>query len=92
MEMIIKIISIVIALITLIISLLKIYKHIVAREQKQQDMFERVFEELDCVKKRLDTHNNYAEKFSSVEKNMIIMQKDIEYIKEFNGRSCKSIK
>lgn len=82
MDMFIKIAGVVIALITLIIALLKIYKHIVEREQKQQDMFDRMFDELDAVKKRLDTHNHYAEKFGSIEKSMIAMQKDIEYIKK----------
>lgn len=81
-DMIIKIVSVTIALITLLIAILKIYKHIIEREQKQQDMFERMFDELDAVKKRLDTHNHYAEKFGTVEKSIIIMQKDIEYIKK----------
>lgn len=81
-DMIIKIVSVAIALITLLIAILKIYKHIIEREQKQQDMFERMFDELDGVKKRLDTHNHYAEKFGSIEKSMIAMQKDIEYIKK----------
>lgn len=80
--MIIKIVSVTIALITLLIAILKIYKHIIEREQKQQDMFERMFDELDAVKKRLDTHNHYAEKFGTIEKSIIIMQKDIEYIKK----------
>lgn len=80
--MIIKIISVSIALITLLIAILKIYKHIIEREQKQQDMFDRMFYELDGVKKRLDTHNHYAEKFGTIEKSIIIMQKDIEYIKK----------
>lgn len=81
-DMIIKIVSVAIAFITLLIAILKIYKHIIEREQKQQDMFDRMFDELDGVKKRLDTHNHYAEKFGSIEKSMIIMQKDIEYIKK----------
>ena len=81
-DMIIKIVSVTIALITLLIAILKIYKHIIEREQKQQDMFDRMFYELDGVKKRLDTHNHYAEKFGTIEKSIIIMQKDIEYIKK----------
>ncbi len=81
-DMIIKIISVAIALITLLIAILKIYKHIIEREQQQQDMFDRMFYELDGVKKRLDTHNHYAEKFGTIEKSIIIMQKDIEYIKK----------
>lgn len=81
-ELTIKIISISIAIITLIISLLKIYKHIIQREQHQNDNFKRMFEELDGVKKRLDEHNHYAEKFCNIEKVMISMSKDIEYLKK----------
>jgi len=81
-ELIIKIISISIAILTFIISLLKLYRQNIEREQKQTDMFNRVFDELDGVKKRLDEHNHYAEKFGSVEKMMISISKDIEYLKK----------
>ena len=81
-ELVIKIISILIAILTFIISLLKIYRQNIEREQKQTDMFNRVFDELDGVKKRLDEHNHYAEKFGSVEKMMISISKDIEYLKK----------
>lgn len=81
-DMILKIVSTTIALITLVIAILKIFKTYVTRWQK-------VLDELDGIKKRLDTHNHYAEKFGSVEKTMglmqkdiVIMQKDIEYIKK----------
>ena len=70
-DIIIKIVSVLIGFITLLIALLKIYKHIIEREQKQQDMFERVFDELAGVKKRLDTHNHYAEKIGTIEKSIV---------------------
>lgn len=81
-ELVIKIISAIIAIITLITALLKIYRHNVEREQRQQDNTERIFEELDGIKQRLDEHNHYAEKFGSIEKMMISMSKDIEYLKK----------
>lgn len=81
-DLVIKIIGSVIAIVTLIITLLKIYRHYVEREQKQQDNSERIFAELDGIKQRLDEHNHYAEKFGNVEKMMISMSKDIEYLKK----------
>lgn len=44
-------------------------------EQKQQDDIELLQHEISEVKKRLDTHNGYAEKITS-------QTKDIEFIKE----------
>lgn len=70
-DIIIKIVSVLIGLITLLISILKIYKRIIEREQKQQDMFDRMFDELEGVKKRLDTHNHYAEKIGTIEKSIV---------------------
>lgn len=55
---------------------------IVAHEQKQQDAIDSIKEELVDVKKRLDSHNGYAEKFANSSKDMAVMQKDIEFIKD----------
>lgn len=54
------------------------------REQKQTDLFDRLFTEMEGIKKRLDTHNHYAEKFGTIEKTIVTMQKDIEYIRKGN--------
>ena len=54
------------------------------REQKQTDLFDRLFNEIEGVKKRLDTHNHYAEKIGTIEKTIVTMQKDIEYIRKGN--------
>lgn len=54
------------------------------REQQQNDLFDRLFREMEGIKKRLDTHNHYAEKFDTIEKTIITMQKDIEYIRKEN--------
>lgn len=58
------------------------------REQNQKDQFANLFNELTSVKKRLDEHNHYAEKFAENAKDVAVMnerieriQKDIEYLK-----------
>ena len=58
------------------------------REQNQKDQFDNLFAELNSVKKRLDEHNHYAEKFAENAKDVAVMnerieriQKDIEYLK-----------
>ena len=52
------------------------------REQKQQDALDVVMDELSEVKKRLDSHNGYAEKFASASKDIALLQKDTQYIKD----------
>lgn len=52
-----------------------------AHEQKQQDTLDEVKGELAAVKKRLDQHNGYAEKFANASKDIALIQKDIEYLK-----------
>lgn len=55
---------------------------IAAHEQKQQDALNEVNKELIEVKKRLDSHNGYAEKFAAAQRDIAITQRDIEYIKD----------
>lgn len=52
------------------------------REQQQKDQLTMIFNEQKEIKKRLDKHNAYAEKFAKTEKAMVSLQKDIEYLKE----------
>lgn len=52
------------------------------REQEQADLFDRLFFEMDEIKKRLDMHNKYAEKFGEVEQSIIGIKKDIEYLRK----------
>ena len=52
------------------------------REQEQKDNFKQLFDEMAGIKRRLDEHNHYAEKFGSIEKSLVSMQKDIEYIRK----------
>lgn len=65
------------------------------REQNQNDKFDNIINEIGGVKKRLDEHNHYAEKFTENAKDIAIMnerqkslstaldkiQKDIDYLK-----------
>lgn len=55
---------------------------IAAHEQKQQDTIDALKVELVEVKKRLDQHNGYAEKFAAASKDIALIQKDIEYLKK----------
>lgn len=60
-------------------------KHSIAeakKEQEQKDLFGKIFEEMSEIKKRLDTHNQYAEKFGEIEKSIVSIKKDIEYIRK----------
>lgn len=52
------------------------------REQQQADLFKSIFQEMNEIKKRLDIHNRYAEKFSEVNETIISIKKDIEYIRK----------
>ena len=53
-----------------------------AHEQRQVDALDELKRELEGVKRRLDTHNGYAEKFASASKDIALIQKDIEYLKK----------
>ncbi|MBQ3306432.1 hypothetical protein IJH02_03295 [Candidatus Saccharibacteria bacterium] len=61
-------------------------------EQKQQDAIEDVKKEMVEVKKRLDSHNGYAEKFADAKKDIALTQRDVEFIKEQlkNMQMCKT--
>lgn len=69
----------------------------IKREQKQSDDMVYFREELGEVKKRLDIHNHYAEKFDDIKVSVIKVeneisntQKDIELLrKEFSNVTCK---
>ena len=47
----------------------------IARDTRQE-------ERLKSIEKKLDEHNHYAEKLGSIEKSLIAMQKDIEYLRK----------
>lgn len=88
-----NIVNIVVALITLFGTLIGVFmgyhtknkKQVVQdakREQEQKDQFDRLFSEMKAIKKRLDIHNSYAEKFGDIEKSIVSIKKDIEYIRK----------
>lgn len=52
------------------------------RDQNYQDLINKLFEEMKEIKQRLDEHNNYAEKIGGIEKSIISISKDIEYIRK----------
>ena len=52
------------------------------REQAQNDSFDKLFTEMNAIKKRLDIHNKYAEKFGEIEISLASIKKDIEYIRK----------
>lgn len=52
------------------------------REQRQNDR-------LELIEKKIDEHNGWGRRFESCDKNIALMQKDIEYLKELK---CKKEK
>lgn len=52
------------------------------REQAQKDQLSMILDEQQEIKKRLDQHNGYAEKFAETKTAIVAIQKDIEYLKE----------
>ncbi len=65
-----------------------------AHEQKQQDSLEEVRSELVEVKKRLDSHNGYAQKFAETSKDIAIIaerqmsiKKDVEWLKSERSKA-----
>ena len=52
------------------------------RDQQQKDRWTKVLEEMSEIKKRLDQHNKYAEKFADIDKSLVSIKKDIEYIRK----------
>ena len=59
------------------------------REQKQNDNWKRVLEEMTGIKQRLDQHNKYAEKFGDIEKSITAIKKDIEYLRRDMDEKAK---
>ena len=53
-----------------------------AHEQEQKDRLDHIDGRMAVLEKKIDIHNGYAEKFGSIDKNIAVIQKDIEYLKE----------
>lgn len=52
------------------------------REQEQADNMNMILDEMREIKKRLDQHNHYAEKIGDIDKSIISIKKDIEYLRK----------
>ena len=52
------------------------------REQRQSDRLDNIDEKITTLERKVDIHNGYAEKLGDISKNMAVMAKDIEYLKE----------
>lgn len=52
------------------------------RDQQQKDRWTKVLDEMGEIKERLDRHNKYAEKFADIDKSLVSIKKDIEYIRK----------
>lgn len=52
------------------------------REQEQKDLFKEIFKQMANIEKRLDEHNQYAEKYVETAKTLVAIQKDIAFLKE----------
>lgn len=52
------------------------------REQEQKDNFNKLFNEIESIKKRLDVHNSYAEKIGGIKEDIALLKKDVEYIRK----------
>lgn len=54
-----------------------------AKEHEEQAVYRAKLEgELKNIGKKLDEHNQYAEKIGAIRDSMLLMQQDIKYIKE----------
>ena len=51
-------------------------------EIREAEREARQEERMRAIEKKLDEHNHYAEKLGSIEKSMVAMQKDIEYLRK----------
>ena len=67
--------TIIVAIIGVISAFNKLKVEMAKQEQRQNDR-------LDVIEKKIDEHNNYGRKFESCDKNIALLRKDIEYIKE----------
>lgn len=81
--MITEIIVTLISSITTIIGVILVNKRENDKKRHEQDKWsEHIDDEIRTIKKKLDTHNHYAEKFGDIEKAIVGISKDIEYLRE----------
>lgn len=61
------------------------------REQAQKDQLGMILDEQQSIKKRLDEHNHYAEKFADTSKNLAVIQERQENIRKAVDKLQKDI-
>lgn len=74
--------AIIVAIIGVFSAFNKLKIELAKQEQRQNDR-------LDVIEKKIDEHNNYGKKFESCDKNIALLRKDMEYLKELK---CKKEK
>lgn len=77
------IISALIVAISSIIVQVLINKNNRAKEHEEQSVYRARLEgKMTNIEKKLDEHNQYAEKLGSLRDSMLLIQQDVQYIKE----------
>lgn len=77
------IVSAVIVAISSIIVQVLINKGNRAKEHEEQSVYRARLEgQMKNIEKKLDEHNQYAEKLGSLRDSMLLIQQDVKYIKE----------
>lgn len=80
------IISGIVTLIVACIGFLKFIKSnnikIAIREQRQLDRLDRIEEHIAVLSKKIDIHNGYGDKIGQIREDIVLIKKDIEYLKK----------
>ena len=78
--------SIIVALITAVTTITGTFlvnRREIHKENNKKELWESFIEQrINTIEKKIDEHNHYAQKFGEIEKSIIAIQKDIEYIKK----------
>ena len=74
--------AVIVALSSIIVQVL-INKNNRAKEHEEQAVYRTRLEgQMKNIEKKLDEHNQYAEKLGSLRDSMLLIQQDVKYIKE----------
>ena len=74
--------ALIVALSSIIVQVL-INKNNRAKEHEEQSVYRARLEgKMTNIEKKLDEHNQYAEKLGSLRDSMLLIQQDVQYIKE----------
>lgn len=74
--------ALIVAISSIIVQVL-INKNNRAKEHEEQSVYRARLEgKMNNIEKKLDEHNQYAEKLGSLRDSMLLIQQDVQYIKE----------